>query len=77
MNSKHAIDFSSRKKKKHSMLSIAQKVELLKKYNKGNPVRNFCIKYEIRKSTACDAIKRKIFFFLIVIHHLKWPNEKR
>ena len=40
MNSKHAIDFSSRKKKKHSMLSIAKKVKLLEKYDQGTPVQN-------------------------------------
>ena len=63
MNSKRFSDASSlltcQKKKKQSTLTIAQKVELLKKYNEGTPVLSLCNEFDIGKSIVYDIIKKK------------------
>ena len=63
MNSKRLSDDSSlstcQKIKKQFSLTIAQKVELLKKYNEGTSVRGLCNEFDIGKSTVYDIIKKK------------------
>lgn len=62
MNCKRNIDNSipvKVKKRKHCTLSIAEKVELLKKYSQGTAVRNLCDEYAIGKSTVYDIIKQQ------------------
>lgn len=63
MSNKRNIDAASvpikDKRKKYCTISIAQKVEVLKKFDQGTSVRKLCEEYEIGKSTVYDIIKQK------------------
>lgn len=56
------------KKRKHTSLTIAERVKLLKECDKGTPVKNFCSQFSVGKSTVYDIIKQidKASFHLVI-----------
>ena len=50
----------AKKKRKHMTISVQQKVDLLRKLDKGISVRSLCQQYNIGSSTVYDIKKQKI-----------------
>ncbi|KFM65715.1 Jerky protein, partial [Stegodyphus mimosarum] len=64
--------------RKHVLMSIKQKVELLQKMDKGISVSKLCEEYGIGKSTVYDISEKELFeFFVNSDTPLAMNNRKR